>query len=65
MSKLADKGMVGLAFWETGFRNFTNSRKPIVNVEDLKGLKLRVIPNPMFLESFARAGHQSGADGFP
>lgn len=65
MSKLGEKGMVGLAFWETGFRNFTNSRKPIVNVEDLKGLKLRVIPNPMFLESFAALGTNPVPMAFP
>ena len=44
-AKLADKGIVGLAFWELGFRNLTNSRKPINTVEDIAGLKLRVIPN--------------------
>ena len=64
-AKLADRGMVGLAFWETGFRNFTNSRKPIVNVEDLKGLKLRVIPNPMFLESFGALGANPVPMPFP
>lgn len=65
MSKLGDKGMVGLGFWETGFRNFTNNRKPIVNVEDLKGLKLRVIPNPLFLESFAALGANPVPMAFP
>jgi tripartite ATP-independent transporter DctP family solute receptor len=65
MSKLPEKGMVGLAFWETGFRNFTNSRKPVVNVEDLKGLKLRVIPNPMFLESFGALGTNPVPMPFP
>jgi len=65
MSRLGDKGMVGLAFWETGFRNFTNSRKPIVNVEDLKGLKLRVIPNPLFIESFTALGANPVPMAFP
>jgi len=65
MAKLADKGMVGLTFWETGFRNFTNSRKPVVNVEDLKGLKLRVIPNPMFMESFSALGTNPVPMAFP
>ncbi len=65
MSKLGDKGLIGLGFWETGFRNFTNSRKPIVNVEDLKGLKLRVIPNPLFLESFAALGTNPVPMAFP
>ncbi len=43
--KLEAKGIVGLAYWELGFRNITNSRRPIVKVEDIAGLKLRVIPN--------------------
>ncbi len=41
------------------------SRKPIVNVEDLKGLKLRVIPNPLFLESFAALGTNPVPMAFP
>jgi tripartite ATP-independent transporter DctP family solute receptor len=65
MAKLPEKGLIGLGFWETGFRNFTNSRKPIVNVEDLKGLKLRVIPNPMFLESFNALGANAVPMAFP
>ncbi|MDM0014605.1 TRAP transporter substrate-binding protein [Variovorax sp. J22P168] len=65
MARLPEKGLVGLAFWETGFRNFTNSKKPIVNVEDLKGLKLRVIPNPMFIESFAALGTNPVPMPFP
>ncbi len=44
-AKLADKGIVGLAYFELGFRNITNSKKPIATVEDIAGLKLRVIPN--------------------
>src|SRR5262245_16625743 len=43
--KLEAKGIVGLAYWELGFRNITNSRRPIHKVEDIAGLKLRVIPN--------------------
>ncbi|HXC41342.1 MAG TPA: TRAP transporter substrate-binding protein [Burkholderiales bacterium] len=42
---LEDKGIVGLAYWELGFRNITNSKRPINKVEDIAGLKLRVIPN--------------------
>ena len=64
-ARLPDKGLIGLGFWETGFRHFTNSRKPIVNVEDLKGLKLRVIPNPLFLESFAALGANPVPMAFP
>ena len=43
--KLEAKGIVGLAYWELGFRSISNSRRPINKVEDIAGLKLRVIPN--------------------
>ncbi|HEX5785493.1 MAG TPA: DctP family TRAP transporter solute-binding subunit, partial [Burkholderiaceae bacterium] len=45
--KLEDKGLVGLAYYELGFRTITNSKRPITKLEDLEGLKLRVIPNPI------------------
>jgi TRAP-type transport system periplasmic protein len=48
--KLQEKGLVGLAYWELGFRNLTNSKRPINKVEDLSGLKIRVIPNPINLD---------------
>ena len=46
-SKLDEKGIVGLAYYELGFRVMTNSKRPLVKVEDIAGLKLRVIPNPI------------------
>lgn len=46
-NRLEEKGLVGLAYYELGFRNITNSKRPINKVEDLEGLKLRVIPNPI------------------
>jgi TRAP-type transport system periplasmic protein len=52
LAKLPEKGLVGLAFFDLGFRNVTNSKRPITKAEDLDGLKLRVIPNPVFLETF-------------
>lgn len=45
--KLKDKGLIGLSYFELGFRDITNSKRPITKVEDLAGLKLRVIPNPI------------------
>lgn len=44
---LEPKGIVGLAFWELGFRSITNSKRPLNKVEDIAGLKLRVIPSPI------------------
>jgi len=52
IARLPDKGLVALGYWDLGFRNVTNSKRPIARPEDLEGLKLRVIPNPVFLEAF-------------
>ncbi len=56
MRKLEDKGLVGLVYWENGFRNLTNSQKPVNGPEDFSGLKLRVMQNNVFLETFQRLG---------
>ena len=52
IAKLPEKGLHALGYWDLGFRNVTNSKRPITKPEDLEGLKLRVIPNPVFLETF-------------
>jgi tripartite ATP-independent transporter DctP family solute receptor len=52
LETLPEKDLIGLGYWGLGFRNVTNSKHPIVKVEDLEGLKLRVIPNPVYLETF-------------
>jgi tripartite ATP-independent transporter DctP family solute receptor len=44
--------MKGLGFWEIGFRNVTNSVRPIKTPEDLKGLKIRTTPNPAHVRAF-------------
>ncbi len=49
-AKLEEKGIVGLAYFELGFRNMTNSKRPLTKVEDIAGLKIRVIPNPINLD---------------
>lgn len=56
MDKLQDKGLVGLAYWENGFRNLTNNKQPVHKLEDLNGIKLRVMQNNVFLESFKTLG---------
>ncbi|MDR3371504.1 TRAP transporter substrate-binding protein [Rhodoferax sp.] len=54
--KLQDKGLVGLVYWENGFRNLTNSKRPITKMEDLDGIKLRVMQNNVFLTTFQTLG---------
>ncbi|WP_300558577.1 TRAP transporter substrate-binding protein [Limnohabitans sp. Rim8] len=46
-ARLEEKGLVGLGFYELGFRHLTNGRRAINKVSDIEGLKLRVIPNPI------------------
>jgi tripartite ATP-independent transporter DctP family solute receptor len=55
-AKLQDKGLVGLVYWENGFRNLTNSKRPITKMEDMNGIKLRVMQNNVFLSSFQTLG---------
>ena len=52
LAKLPEKGLVSLGYWDLGFRNVTNSKRPIAKADDLDGLKLRVIPNPVFIDTF-------------
>jgi tripartite ATP-independent transporter DctP family solute receptor len=56
LAKLPEVGLVGLGYWDLGFRNVTNSKRPITKGEDLEGLKIRVIPNPVYLETFKTFG---------
>jgi len=53
---LERKGVKGLAWWENGFRNMTNSKRPINTPDDLKGLKLRVTPDKIRLDTFKALG---------
>ncbi|KQP19877.1 TRAP transporter substrate-binding protein [Pseudorhodoferax sp. Leaf265] len=56
MDQLQAKGLVGLAYWENGFRNLTNSTRPVAKLEDLSGIKLRVMQNNVYLDSFKQLG---------
>ncbi|MCF8010506.1 MAG: TRAP transporter substrate-binding protein [Clostridiales bacterium] len=52
LKKFDDIGIKGLAFWENGFRNLTNSKHPVNSVEDVKGLKIRTMENEVHQEAF-------------
>ncbi|WP_236025092.1 TRAP transporter substrate-binding protein [Arenibaculum pallidiluteum] len=54
--KLPPLGLVNLAYWENGFRNATNSRRPITKWEDFQGVKMRVMQNNIFLDTFKNMG---------
>jgi len=65
MAKLTEKGLVGLVYWENGFRNVTNSKRSITRLEDLQGVKLRVMQNAVFLDSFKALGANAVPLPFP
>lgn len=54
--KLLDVGLVNLAYWENGFRNLTNSKHPVAKAEDFSGVKVRVMQNNIFLDTFKTLG---------
>ncbi len=56
MDDLAPHGVVGLGVWDLGFRHLTNSRRPIARMEDIQGLKIRVIASPIFIDLFTTLG---------
>jgi TRAP-type transport system periplasmic protein len=66
---LAGKDVVPLAWGENGFREVTNSKRSIKSPEDLKGLKIRVVGSPLFLDIFSALGanptQMSWADAVP
>jgi len=63
--KLEEKGLVGLGYYELGFRDITNSKRPITKVEDIAGLKLRVIPNPINVDWVSALGANPTPLPFP
>jgi TRAP-type transport system periplasmic protein len=64
-TKFADKGMVLLAFGKQGFRNLTNSKRPVRSPDDIKGLKIRVIPNETYKMAFQALGAEVIPMDFP
>jgi len=48
LTKANDQNMKGLGYWEVGFRHLTNDKKEINTPEDVKGLKIRVQPAPVW-----------------
>src|SRR5436190_16297546 len=56
LAKFPAKGMVGLAWAENGFRHMTNSRRPVNVPDDLRGLKMRTMENPIHIEAYRQFG---------
>ena len=54
--KMEKVGLTPLAWAENGFRQVTNSKKPVLMPEDMKGLRLRVVGSPIFIDTFKALG---------
>lgn len=56
LGKLDSAGLKGLFTFETGFRDFTNNSREIIDAESIKGLRVRVMENNMMIDAWQRLG---------
>ncbi len=56
LDNLERVNLKGLAYAERGFRNLTNSRRPVHTPDDVSGLKIRVMENPVYIDTFRALG---------
>jgi tripartite ATP-independent transporter DctP family solute receptor len=62
---LPAKGIVGLSYPELGFRHIHNSKRPVTKLEDLQGLKIRVIQTPVYIDTLNALGANATPLPFP
>lgn len=56
LGKLSEVNLKGLAYAERGFRNLTNSERPVRHPDDIDGLRVRVMENPVYVDTFRELG---------
>jgi len=56
LGKFDAKGIHALAWGENGFRHMTNSKHPVVTPDDLRGLKMRTMENPVHIQAYRAFG---------
>jgi TRAP-type transport system periplasmic protein len=56
LDQLPAQGLHGLVYWENGFRNITNAKRPVQKIEDFSDIKLRVMQNPVYIDAFNALG---------
>jgi TRAP-type C4-dicarboxylate transport system substrate-binding protein len=67
LKKLSDHptaGLIGLAWMNAGTRNVYNSKRPVKSIDDLKGLKIRMMGNPLFVDTMNALGGNGVAMGY-
>src|SRR5580698_10034734 len=60
----ANAGLVALCWMDAGARSIYNTKRPIKSIEDIKGLKIRVIGNPIFIDMMNALGGNGIAMGY-
>ncbi len=61
LDRLSEVNLKGLAYAERGFRNLTNSERAVNTPADMKGMRIRVMENPVYIDTF----RELGADAIP
>ncbi len=56
LAKFPGKNLIGMAWLENGFRNLTNSRREVSKPDDIKGMKIRTMENPVHMTAFRTLG---------
>ena len=56
LDKLQERGLVGLAYWDLGFRQIRTAKKPVAKADDFNGMKMRVIPTPLYVDFMKALG---------
>ncbi|RDB42989.1 C4-dicarboxylate ABC transporter substrate-binding protein [Halomonas sp. DQ26W] len=56
LDKLSEVNLKGLAYAERGFRNLTNSERAVRTPADIDGLRIRVMENPVYTDTFTELG---------
>jgi TRAP-type transport system periplasmic protein len=65
LRNLETHGLIGLGYWENGFRHVTNSKRPLRGANDFKELRMRVMQNPVFIDAFQGLGAKTVPLPFP
>ena len=64
LSEHPTAGLIGLCWMNAGTRNVYNSKRPVRTIEDLKGLKIRMMGNPVFVDTMNALGGNGVAMAF-
>lgn len=65
LAKLEPNNIVGLCYWDYGFRNLTNNKRPVTSVQEAAGLRVRTIQNAVYIESLKAMGMNPTPLPFP